>query len=843
MKKLLNISTLSCGAVPALLALLLAASPAEARQLSAEEALQNALAQAPALRRAPGSVRPQLAFTARQNDLNTVYVFNRGAENGFMVVAADDVAETLLGYSETGTFNPEQMPENLQAWLNEYSAQIATAAATGTKVISAPVRASYADIAPICKTQWDQGYPFNNDCPTDEDDRARTYTGCVATAMAQILKTYNYPEHGVGENTYYCSNIKKSVSFDYAGTNFDWANMINVYPGTAAQNAAVATLMSACGVSVNMMYGTNASGAFSINVAPALIQYFNYDISAHFCYRRFYSLPVWMDMIYNELQGGYPVYYSGQAADGSGGHAFVLDGYRASDAFVHINWGWSGMSDGYFRITTLEPSVQGAGGAGAGFSDQQGAIFSLRKPVEGSVVYPNLTADADFGTKNTKYTKGNIDFVTFTFGNAGIVSSALEKITYELGVRLIAENGGEPQYLWKSGSLTTAPNAKVGSFPIAYDKFPTSGNYTITPVFRYNGQIYDLPIPVGDVNSLKLVAEAKSLTFEPIVEQPALSATDIEVHTPMYAGEYARFSAEVTNNGAEYFGKIVLAFTGRGATNQIYATIPGPAIDLTDGETELVEFVGSLPTSILTENCYVVVATEDGQFLSEKVAFKLNPKPTVAGEVSYVSSTILNAVSGRGTRLFPYVVSGNPLQVEGTFKCTAGEYFADNLIFWIGSASSSSYRGYPSDVITLLKDQETTFTMNISDYSLEEGGTYRGGFGFVVEEEDQSYLDFYEGVSPVYFRISAAAGIEDVVADTEEVRVYPNPAEDIATVDAAAAISSVEAYSLSGALALNARFDGSDASVQLDVTSLAPGMYVLKVNTAAGVITARLVKK
>ena len=839
MNKLLNISKLHATAASAMLVALLAAAPAQARQLSVEEALQAACSQTSGIRRAPSQAELKLAFTARQDGLNTIYVFNR-AQQGFMVVAADDVAESLLGYSENGSFDPEQMPDNLRGWLDEYSAQIAYASANGLKVLSAPARASYADVAPITKTLWDQGYPFNQFCPTD--DKAQCYTGCVATAMAQVMKTYNYPAKGIGEHSYFCSNIDKTVEFNYEENPFDWANMINQYPGNAEQNKAVATLMSACGVSVNMGYGLSASGAFSANVPSALVDYFGYANSAHFSYRRYYSLPVWMDMIYNELSQGYPLYYSGQAADGSGGHAFVIDGYRSSDAFVHVNWGWSGMSDGYFRITTLEPTIQGAGGAGAGFSDMQGAIFSLRKPYEGSVVYPNITVSTDFSTRSNTYFNGQSDYVRF---QGLITSTALDEITYTLGVRLVPAEGSEPIYIWKRGTNTTKTDGTVGSFDIRYTDFPTAGTYTVTPVFRYNDEIFELPVDLGKVRSLKLEASAQSLAFSPVSDEAVLSATDIVLETPLYGGMYAKFRAKVTNNGAEYFGKIVLAFTGAGNTTQQYGYIQGPAIDLTDGESEEVEFVGDVPSTILTPNTYVVVATEDGRFISEKVKLALNPKPATEAKLSFVSQKMLNTHGGRGSSARPYIVTGNPLSVEATFRCTEGVYWANYVQFFVSEAAANSAMGYPSDYLTLTNGEEATFTLNITDYSLEEGQKYKGVFGYIYtdEESGERYYAEYEGASRIYFTIRASAGIDDVVAEAEEVSVYPNPAEDVVSVKADAEITSVEAYSVSGALALSQAFAFGESSVELDVTSLAPGMYILKVNTAAGTVTSRLVKK
>ena len=307
--------------------------------------------------------------------------------------------------------------------------------------------------------------------------------------------------------------------------------------------------------------------------------------------------------------------------------------------------------------------------------------------------------------------------------------------------------------------------------------------------------------------------------------------------------KYAKFTAKVTNNGAEYFGKVNLAFTGAGNTTQIYATIAGPTIDLTDGESEEIEFVGSAPTDILTPDTYVAVVTEDGQFLSEKVKFTLKPAPAEAAKVDLIDQKVLNTYSGSGSMIRPYTVSGSPITVQGVFKCVAGEYFADALSFWI-NVSRDSWSGTPTDIVSIFQGQEATVEVNLIDNYFVDGETYRGTFAYVG---DDNYLHFYEDangkeIAPIYFRINSAAGVEDVVAETETVSVYPNPATDVATVKAGAAITSVEVYSMSGSLVLSTPCNG-DETVDLDVTSLNAGIYILRANTNAGSVTTRLIKK
>lgn len=186
-------------------------------------------------------------------------------------------------------------------------------------------------------------------------------TGCVATAMAQVINYHKYPEKGIGSNSYTTTTSGLSVSFNFGATTFDWDNMADIYSlsSTAEQKTAVATLMKACGVSVNMDYGTGASGAMSAFVPAALVNYFGYDKATAYRERIWFSGQEWEDLVYNELATVGPVYYGGTTARNEG-HAFVCDGYRA-DGFFHINWGWGGQSNGYFRLSALDPSSHGIG--------------------------------------------------------------------------------------------------------------------------------------------------------------------------------------------------------------------------------------------------------------------------------------------------------------------------------------------------------------------------------------------------------------------------------------------------------------------------------------------------
>lgn len=326
-----------------------------------------------------------------------LYIYN--ANPGFIVMSADDRVQPVLGYSLTGSFDPATMPDNVRAWLQGYSDEIQSAIdcrATATAEVAQQWHDLYSGnrgaratvvVAPLIQTFWDQDDPYNQLCPTVSG--TATYTGCVATAMAQVMKFWNWPIQGNGSKSYRWNSQTLSVNF--GNTTYDWANMTNTYDenSTEAQQTAVATLMYHCGVSVSMSYGTDGSGAYSTDVDDALTSYFRYNSSTiSYKTKQSYSSS-WLNLLKTDLNAGRPVYYSGSGT--GGGHAFVCDGYD-SDNYFHFNWGWSGMYDGYFLVSNLNPGTGGAGSGSSGtYNSSQAAIFGIQ-PTYSSLSAPTLTA-------------------------------------------------------------------------------------------------------------------------------------------------------------------------------------------------------------------------------------------------------------------------------------------------------------------------------------------------------------------------------------------------------------------------------------------------------------------
>lgn len=319
--------------------------------------------------------RPAMARGAQlEQDLKaelsneSYHVFNLGSNDGFVIVSGDDCIDDILGYADSGTFDAENIPDNLKAWLQGYAEQIALLKAGGAKATknraSARGSDSWAKVSPLLKSQWNQGAPYNRDTPTK--DNIHCVTGCVATAMAQVMYYWCQKE---GFEAKLENDIPASHEDDdyptlnklTATVTFDWANMTDTYESsnTDKEKDAVAKLMKYCGYSVKMKYGTDCSSAYGSDIAPALTDYFGYK-SARCLERPRYTYDDWQEVMYAELAASRPVIMNGLSA--GGGHCFVCDGYDEDDYF-HFNWGWSGSSDGYYKLALCNPKDQGIGGS------------------------------------------------------------------------------------------------------------------------------------------------------------------------------------------------------------------------------------------------------------------------------------------------------------------------------------------------------------------------------------------------------------------------------------------------------------------------------------------------
>lgn len=258
-------------------------------------------------------------------------------DEGFAVISNDNNFKAVLGYSNTNFAN---QPAGFEWWLKEIGKVLASGKATTS------YKNDDNEVLPMLKSEWGQGSPYNDLCPYGYP------SGCVATAMAQIMYYHEYPIHGKGK--YYDLLNKKWIRFDQ--TTYDYANMLPTYEKdsySTTQGTAVATLMYHCGIATDMQYAADGSGTFSYKAVEALQNTFLYHENLNVRYRQFHSNADWMNMVYDELDNKRPILY-GASDTSAGGHAFVIDGYN-KEGLVHVDWGWDGYCNGYYAIDLLAP--------------------------------------------------------------------------------------------------------------------------------------------------------------------------------------------------------------------------------------------------------------------------------------------------------------------------------------------------------------------------------------------------------------------------------------------------------------------------------------------------------
>lgn len=322
-----------------------------------------------------------------------IYAVNFSSNKGFVLVSADDRAKAVIAFAENGNFDNYDTVEAITFQINEYFREIEfliqnnIAATDDIKSqwknygVSFTSKGTYNSIGPLLTTTWAQGCYYNDSTPFDAGATCQhVVAGCVATAMSQVINYYNFPQVGSGIHSY--NSNYGTLTANFGNTYYNWNLMADNLSAasTAAEVASVAQLISQAGISVDMMYSAGSSGAYSQDAANAFTHYFNFDNGLKLYHKNNYSDSIWEQMIINELDSLHPIYYDGS---GTGGHAFVCDGYQ-SGGYFHFNWGWSGSYNGYFTLSNLNPG-------GMNFSNYCGAVLGMKPGIPNNNFITNDT--------------------------------------------------------------------------------------------------------------------------------------------------------------------------------------------------------------------------------------------------------------------------------------------------------------------------------------------------------------------------------------------------------------------------------------------------------------------
>lgn len=748
---------------------------ASARQLSVDEAIRKATTEAdvPALRGSRSGSAMQLVHTERQGELNTLYVLNR-PEGGYVILSADNVGAPVLAYSEEGTYDPANIPPAMAAMLADYSTQIADASRSGAAEYTAASQLDLPAIEPLVTALWNQYYPYNNKCPEISDKRC--LTGCGITALAQVMYYHKWPEQGTGTLThswkYYDDNAvqhSETKVFRCSRNPFDWDNMLDTYHDNTAdvrdyqteeQETAVATLMYALGVAGRAAWHYSSTGANVPNFLDPLLKNFDYDKSLCYVRRQYFTNDEWIALLHNEFTTNGPVLLDG-TNDNSAGHVFVGDGYDGNGR-IHINWGWGGMSNGYFSCEALSPSEQGAGGSAGGYSINLRAMIGIRKAVADSETAAYICMNSDFKPAETTYTRDQvIDFVTN--GNK-ITAMCAVGIEFTPGLRLVSESN-EVTYVWSNNGLHTTNGWDHGpeTLPCNASAFPTEGTYTVTPVVEYNGEIMDVRVTVGRIRSLKLVATESELSFTPDTELPSLSVSAMQQIGKFYESKSSHFEMTLTNNGGEFLGTVrpLLANAGDETLKEV-GHMRSQMLSLKKGETKTMSWSEYFESNIPAGDYVLYFVDKEGNVLPGKT-FDITINEAITPEVTINSLSIPNTLGETSENGITATNVANSADIDMSLTCSNfdGELTVVAYVYRHSDYKDSNKAG--STTVLFKPNEATPANLTITIADKYEEGTLLDVYLYYMNGSSFVQLNTY----PYYLYVAPKSGITEIVDDAD----------------------------------------------------------------------------
>lgn len=760
------------------------------------------------------------------------FIFNAGQQR-FVIVSADDQMKPVLGYSDKGPFITESIPGQILSWLWMYvkEREALASAATQADLLSPDAvnsdRSYPEQVEPLLgDIKWNQSTPYNNMCPVYDGERL--VTGCVATAMAAVLKYHHYPEKGTGQHAYTSKTLGIASSFDYDATTFDWNNMLPTYAQTGyseAQATAVATLMKACGVAVDMDYNlasAGGSGATSYSIVGGLVNYFNYDSNIRYLMRDYYSSAEWLGMIKKELSERRPILYGGQSTEG--GHQFVFDGYDEQD-MVHVNWGWDGQDDGYFEITALNPASPGIGGgtaAGGGFVYDQSMVTGIQKPTSSSryisqfIVQNAVQLSSNEVEKGTEFNLLLPDFynVGAAFdGNIGVLlmNGDATIVLHQQTAQLPSMNG------WKEYSLSATIPVSVAD-----------GDYTLCVATKgkQESEWSKIRAVQGCNTEFAAHVSGKEVTFATTAPTLKLSGA-LQVEHTLYYLSTGDFTAHLENQGeTEYYGEMMVVLVpanGDGTSNVAVATAQ---VELGAGEQQDVSFSGTIHAQAGEYTAYLAVSYGNDEYLLDQpIAVTVHPQATEASTVSLVSPVTLSKTN---------FAEGEALTMQFQLECTGGIYDNSLYAFIFAEGQTGSSNIYFSQKVFLEAGRSDVAISGIPNVG---PGTYRAVLCYMVNNEPIEL-----GESP-YFIITGGTGLEENM-QTQDFIIYPQPVTDVLNIRSDKGIHKLEVVNLSGQVMKQESVSiHPKETYGLQVGDLIQGYYILIIHTEDRMYQEKFIKE
>ncbi|MDL2227960.1 thiol protease/hemagglutinin PrtT [Odoribacter sp. OttesenSCG-928-L07] len=784
------------------------------------------------------------------------YVFDIEQDTGFVIVAADDRSYPILGYSTESYFNPDNIPLNVAKWFEDYCTQLRQTI-TDNNEVAYEITAEWKNlknneysiksansVSPLLQMKWNQLPYYNALCP------GGSVTGCVATALAQVLKYWNYPAQGSGFHSYNHQTYG-TLSANFGSTTYDWTSMPNY---VNSPNNAVATLMYHCGVAVEMNYSPEVSGAYVVSAASpiehcteyALKTYFNYKPSLQGVMRDNYSLSTWINMMKTELDAGRPILYAGIGS--GGGHAFVCDGYNNNNYF-HFNWGWGGDYDGYFMVDALNPTGTGTGGGTGGFNSYQQMIIGV-EPQDGG--------GGGGGGGNQSYSLQLYNYVN--------TSSSQIYYGQQFSVSTNIANMGSTTFTGDYGAAIFDESLTFIEFSAILQ------NYTLDPGYVYNNDLvftsqgllsmlpgrYYVAIcyrPSG--GEWQIIADGEY--YYNIAQIDVINPSDIEVYSDMI------LSPQILTQGSPFSVTINVANAGY---NNFVGSYGVGLFNMFDGnlvqEIEILNETQGLPPGY----CYLEpgitfsvssITAPPGTYL---LAIQHKPNYgswTLSGSSYYQNpiKVIVKAPEIQGDKYEPNDVVAQSYSLPVIFS-------GDKAVVRTDGSNLHHGQDYDYYHVELPVGQDYNFIARVYD-NAASGSNYTTDVIFCYSLNGNGASEAYDSAMPqkvtftnggkLYFAVApyyagetgsylleieiekGAAGINDLIQNNEKLKIFPNPTSGQLTVvipeNQQSKFNYIQITDLQGRKV----FQTNDTSFNIE--HLPSGMYIIKVNN----LSTKIVKE
>jgi hypothetical protein len=744
------------------------------------------------MRKTPSMKSLKLAYTStsENSETNCFYIFNRGDNEGFVIVSGDDRAPDVLGYTDKGTFSSTLIPSNMKAWLDSYNKQM-DFIITHKEIEKIKTTPNNDEVGPLLgDIAWGQHEPYNAKCPYLNKDK-KCATGCVATAMAQVMYYERWP--------------------DTADKSYAWDDMLPVVTTTSSPAAidAVSQLMYDAGKSVNMNYG-EYSGAYINDVAPAIVHKFNFDNGVRLMKREYYTDAEWKSTVRNEINNNRPVIYAGID------HCFVCDGY-AKDDFFHINWGWNGSFDGYYLLSVLNPSQI----EHMGYTVNQTIVVGMQKPQGGSkidyqVICDNLLETNIKAIRKDSITMGgqSVQYLTHTGSTCVINFVVLDKDS-----NIVARTSSDSINLY--GNMFLGDVYRKLYIPSTLKE----GNYSAYLVFSNNKGVVDKPVMVSlDQSKYFNIRLTSDSVF--VVDKDKSSLSIVKVYgspDPLLTNENTTIKVLIKNDGGEAFGRInyTLYETDNNIKNGNVSYSPFVDVVLAGHTTTELSF----PTILNVQEgeykmkmlfCYRYEANYSDLYYDGLVSIKKGddePKLSLYKTISF---------EGGNENVNPdNIILNVPLKNDGGIL---------KAVLYLSAYINGKYIGSESKDITMPARSDSMFTIETVMHGGIVGAQYLAKVYSNYKDGNLTPADYAQ----IYFTVAPSTkdGI-DLISNDNNLNIDRNG--NVIYITSPNEIHSIDIYSADGKM-IKHYLDTN----KIYVDNIHKGIYILVITTEKGVIIKKI---